>query len=330
MNDPFAAAQTGLVLSPAALKQVLPELRLKLYELSKQAHQHRLPIIVVFEGWDGSGKNRNIRELSRCLDPRGFKVRETHPPQAHEIQKPWLWRFWMQIPRRGQIAIFDRSWYGRVLVERVAGITPIPDWIRAYEEINAFERTLAGDGTVFIKMWLQIDRREQLRRFIQWSRDPANAWQIAAEDWEHHRQYDSYLAAARDVLTNTSQPAAPWLVIAANDEAYTTYTVFRTIIERLEQALGLDSQPWPDLAQLEAGAAQAAKAKQQQRKRKLKRKRAHTATSEPEGADRADFRATVGQPSGDADQTADRSPRALPENATPSPEGSNHAGDHRS
>lgn len=277
MSDPFAIAQDGRALSPAALKRVLPDLRLQLYELAKQAHQQRLPIIVVFEGWDGSGKNRTIRELSRCLDPRGFHVRETHPPKAHEIQKPWLWRFWMQIPRRGQIAIFDRSWYGRVLVERVAGITPIPDWIRAYEEINAFERTLADDGTIFVKLWLHIDRDEQLRRFIRWSRDPASAWQIAAEDWDHHREYDSYLAAARDVMTTTDQPAAPWRVLAANDEAYTTYAVFRAIIERLEQALGCEPSAWPDPAQLEADVKRTTRSG---RRGKRKSKRLHASGNE--------------------------------------------------
>jgi hypothetical protein len=173
----------------------------------------------------------------------------TNAPRTHEQQKPWLWRFWMQIPRHGQIAIFDRSWYGRVLVERVEGLTPIPEWIRAYEEINAFERTLADDQTIFIKFWLHISKVEQLRRFLYLSQQPDLAWHVAAEDWEHHRKYDEYLAAVRDMLTNTNTSVAPWTVIPATDPNYRTYQVFRTLIERLEAGLGVEPMTWPDLAE---------------------------------------------------------------------------------
>ena len=150
----------------------------------------------------------------------------------------------MNIPRHGQIAIFDRSWYGRVLIERVEGLTPIPEWIRAYEEINAFERTLANDGTIFIKCWLHISKAEQLRRFLLLSQKPETAWQVAAEDWEHHRKYDEYLAALTDMVDNTSTTIAPWQLIPATDPNYRTFAVFSTVIERLEAALGEALSDW--------------------------------------------------------------------------------------
>ncbi len=154
------------------------------------------------------------------MDARGYKVLATQAPRTHEMQKPWLWRFWMNLPRYGQIAIFDRSWYGRVLVERVRGLTPMPEWIAAYEEINQFERTLADDGTIFLKFWLHISRREQLRRFMLLTQEPATAWQVTAEDWENHRLYDEYVAAVRDMLASTNKPCAPWAVVDATDREY--------------------------------------------------------------------------------------------------------------
>lgn len=243
-----------LSLSKKAYKQLHTLQMARLLELERLIYERKRPVILVFEGWDAAGKGTTIRTLTEPLDPRGFKVLPTNAPRTHEQQKPWLWRFWMQLPRHGQIAIFDRSWYGRVLVERVEGLTPIPDWIRAYEEINGFERTLADDQTVIIKFWLQISKAEQLRRFLYLSQQPELAWQVAAEDWEHHRKYDEYLAAVQDMLANTHTAIAPWAVIPATDTHYRSYLVFRTIIERLEQALAVEPMPWPDLAELEQAA----------------------------------------------------------------------------
>ena len=238
-----------LTLTKKAYQQIHPLQMARLLTLERLIYEQKRPVIIVFEGWDAAGKGTTIRKLTEPLDPRGFKVLPTNAPRTHEQQKPWLWRFWMQIPRHGQIAIFDRSWYGRVLVERVEGLTPIPEWIRAYEEINAFERTLADDQTIFIKFWLHISKAEQLRRFLYLSQQPDLAWQVAAEDWEHHRKYDEYLAAVRDLLANTNTPVAPWTVIPATNPNYRTYQVFRTLIERLEAGLGVEPMSWPDLAE---------------------------------------------------------------------------------
>jgi polyphosphate kinase 2 (PPK2 family) len=245
-------------LAKQAFKPLRREMLRRIFELSEMVYERKRPVIIVFEGWDAAGKGTTIRTLTQQLDARGYKVLPTQAARTHEKQKPWLWRFWMNIPRYGQIAIFDRSWYGRVLVERVEGLTPIPEWIAAYEEINQFERTLADDGTVFIKFWLHISREEQLRRFLDLSTQPETAWQVAAEDWEHHRKYDEYLAAVRDMLASTHTPYAPWTVVPSTDRDYRLYTVFRTIIARLEAALDLPLTDWeePDLVKRESKKAE--------------------------------------------------------------------------
>ena len=245
-------------LAKQAFKPLRREMLRRIFELSEMVYERKRPVIIVFEGWDAAGKGTTIRTLTQQLDARGYKVLPTQAARTHEKQKPWLWRFWMNIPRYGQIAIFDRSWYGRVLVERVEGLTPIPEWIAAYEEINQFERTLADDGTVFIKFWLHISREEQLRRFLDLSTQPETAWQVAAEDWEHHRKYDEYLAAVRDMLASTHTPYAPWTVVPSTDRDYRLYTVFRTIIARLEAALDLPLTDWeePDVVKRESKKAE--------------------------------------------------------------------------
>lgn len=258
----------SLALSKAAFKQVMHMQIERLYDLSKLVYSTDVPVIIVFEGWDAAGKGTSIRRLTERLDPRGYKVLSTQAARTHEMQKPWLWRFWMQIPRRGQMAIFDRSWYGRVIVERVEGLIPIPDWIRAYEEINDFERTLADDGTVFVKFWLHISKEEQLRRFILLTQDKETAWQVAVEDWEHHQKYEEYQVAVEDMLANTSTPYAPWEIVPSTDQNYKNYTVFKTIISRLENALGVEPSEWLDLETLEA---EAAKHKTVKKKRKAKK-----------------------------------------------------------
>ena len=269
----------SLSLSKGALKQVQSSQIERLYILEKTAYERKVPVIIVFEGWDAAGKGTIIRKLTERLDPRGFKVSTTQAPRTFETLKPWLWRFWMQIPRQGQMAIFDRSWYGRVLVERVEGLTPIPDWIRAYSEINEFEHTLADDGTVFIKFWLHISLEEQLRRFAKLTNDKETAWQVTAEDWEHHRKYDEYFVAVEDMVSNTSTEYAPWDIVPATDKHYRTYHVFRTIITRLEDALELDSTDWDELEVLEERASEQRK-KQAKRKKQKKSKKKVKVTSE--------------------------------------------------
>ncbi|MEZ4718220.1 MAG: hypothetical protein R2851_19310 [Caldilineaceae bacterium] len=270
----------SLALPKRAAKQAIAAQMDRLYELQRTVFDRKLPVVILFEGWDAAGKGTVIRALTERLDPRGFKVLSTQAPRTHEQQKPWLWRFWMEIPRRGQIAIFDRSWYGRVVIERVEGLTPIPDWIRAYEEINGFERTLADDGTIFCKFWLHIDRAEQLRRFILLTEDPATAWQVTAEDWARHQKYDEYAAA---LLTCWPAPAptSPWDVVPSTDINYKTWHVFATIIRRLETALGEAPASLPTYAELAAPG-------KGEKTSKKRRKRAQTAAKGSETGDDRD------------------------------------------
>ena len=243
-----------LSLSKGAFKLVRRFQRRRLYDLERMAFDAKLPSIIVFEGWDAAGKGTSIRELTQRLDPRGFKTYAIQAPRTDELNMPWLWRFWMKIPRRGQMAIFDRSWYGRVTIERVEKLTPMPDWIRAYEEINEFERTLANDGCVFMKFWLHISRKEQLRRFLLLSEDRATAWQVSPEDWERHERYDEYQAAVIDMLENTNTSYAPWTVVPATDKRYRVYHIFRVIVDTLEAALGAEKTVWPTIEELETWA----------------------------------------------------------------------------
>ena len=255
MPDTIDLLQTdlSLTLKKKAYKPIRKAQIERIFDLSELIYEQKRPVIIVFEGWDAAGKGTTIRRLTAPLDARGFKVLSTQAPRTHEKRKPWLWRFWMNVPRHGQIAIYDRSWYGRVLVERVDGLTPLPQWIAAYEEINNFERTLADDGAIFIKFWLHISKDEQLRRFMKLASEPENAWRVTAEDWENHRKYDEYLAAVEDMLDKTNTPIAPWTVAPSTDGEVRLYTVFDTIIRRLEAALGLTPTPWPSLAELSGG-----------------------------------------------------------------------------
>jgi AMP-polyphosphate phosphotransferase len=245
-------------ISKQAFKNVQRDMLERIAGLAELVYEQKRAAIIVFEGWDASGKGTTIRALTEHLDARGYKVLATQAPRTHEKQKPWLWRFWMNLPRYGQIAIFDRSWYGRVLVERVRGLTPMPEWIAAYEEINQFERTLADDGTIFLKFWLHISRREQLRRFMLLTQDPSTAWQVTAEDWENHRLYDEYVAAVRDMLASTNKPCAPWAVVDATDREVRMYSVCGAMIDRLEQALDVPASAWPSLEELAASSGEAA------------------------------------------------------------------------
>ena len=238
MSDALGVLDETRNISKQAFKSVQRDMLERIAGLAELVYEQKRAAIVVFEGWDAGGKGTTIRALTDHLDARGYKVLATQAPRTHEMQKPWLWRFWMNLPRYGQIAIFDRSWYGRVLVERVRGLTPMPEWIAAYEEINQFERTLADDGTILLKFWLHISRREQLRRFMLLTQDPSTAWQVTAEDWENHRLYDEYVAAVRDMLASTNKPCAPWAVVDATDREVRMYSVCRAMIDRLEAGAG--------------------------------------------------------------------------------------------
>jgi polyphosphate kinase 2 (PPK2 family) len=196
-----------------------------------------MPSMIVFEGWDAAGKGTSINLLTSRLDPRGFKLYPIQAPRTFETHLPWLWRFWLKIPNYGEMAIFDRSWYGRVLVERVEGLTPVRQWRKGYRDIVDFERTLADDGCVIIKFFLHISKKEQKRRFKKLEKNPLKSWHVQAEDWEHHRKYNEYLMAIEEMLERTDTEWGPWTIVEATDRRWARVKIFETIIRRLEEAL---------------------------------------------------------------------------------------------
>jgi polyphosphate kinase 2 (PPK2 family) len=192
---------------------------------------------VIFEGWDAAGKGGAIRRLVAPLDTRRFEVVTTHAPSREEHQMHYLWRFWRDIPRRGLLAIFDRSWYGRVLVERIQELCTTDEWQRAYKEINEFERMLTNDGMVLIKFWLHIDMDEQLRRFKDRQDNPNKHWKITEEDWRNRERWEDYELAVAEMVQRTSTTYAPWTVVESNDKQFARVKVIETFIQSVSAAL---------------------------------------------------------------------------------------------
>jgi polyphosphate kinase 2 (PPK2 family) len=233
-------------LSKQEYKEVRRQLRRRLYDLEKACWDAKIPSVTVFEGWDTAGKGSAIGLLTSRLDPRGFKLHPVQAPRSFETHLPWLYRFWVRVPNYGEMAIFDRSWYGRVLVERVEGLASEQSWRQAYRDIVSFERTIADDGYVMMKFFLHISEEQQARRFQRLERDPLTSWVVQPEDWEHHRKYDEYTLAIEEMLERTDTEWGPWTIIAATDKRWSRTKILRTIITRLEGALvdrGFDLPP---------------------------------------------------------------------------------------
>ncbi len=195
------------------------------------------PVCVVFEGWDASGKGGCIKRLLAQLDPRHVRVVQFAAPTSDEKRHHFLWRFWPVLPGWGGMAIFDRSWYGRVMVERVEELATREQWLRAYDEINAFERTLADEGMILIKFWLHISEQEQLRRFQRREGDPLKIWKLTEEDWRNREKRTAYLEAVEDMLARTDQAHAPWHVVAADSKRHARVEVLSTVIDRIEEGM---------------------------------------------------------------------------------------------
>jgi len=233
-------------LSKEEYKAQLPRLQRRLYDLEKACWDAKIPSIIIFEGWDAAGKGTSINLLTSRLDPRGFKLYPIQAPRTFETHLPWLWRFWLKIPNYGEMAIFDRSWYGRVVVERVEKLTPVREWRKGYRDIVDFERTLADDGYVIIKLFLHISKKEQKRRFKKLEKDPLKSWHVQPEDWEHLRKYKEYVVAIEEMLERTDTEWGPWTIVEATDRYWARIKIFRTIISRLEEALRERDQPLPE------------------------------------------------------------------------------------
>ncbi|HYD98554.1 MAG TPA: polyphosphate kinase [Alphaproteobacteria bacterium] len=212
----------------------------------QQAYWHeKRRAIVVFEGWDAAGKGGAIRRLTELLDPRGTRVWPIAKPEPAEQGRHYLYRFWQKLPEPGNIAIFDRSWYGRVLVERVEGFAPKEAWKRAYDEINEFERLLTDDGVRIVKLFLHITPEVQLERFAERLRNPYKRWKLTEEDIRNRERWDEYVRAIHDMFDRTHRPNAPWHAIPANHKWSARLAVMRRVIDHLADGVSLEP-PQPD------------------------------------------------------------------------------------
>lgn len=209
----------------------------KLHEMHYEAYKKKIPVLILFEGWDAAGKGGAIKRLVQHLDPRGYEVVPVAAPNDTEKSHHYLWRFWQAVPAAGRISIFDRTWYGRVLVERVEGFCQETEWRRAYREINEFEQQLTNYGAVVVKFWLHIDKDEQLRRFREREDTPEKRWKITDEDWRNREKWDAYKVAVDEMLFRTSTRKAPWTVVAANSKEYARWLVLKTVTEAIDSAL---------------------------------------------------------------------------------------------
>jgi polyphosphate kinase 2 (PPK2 family) len=196
------------------------------------------PVCVVFEGWDASGKGGAIKRLVKQLDPRHVRVRSFSAPSEDELRHHWLWRFWPQLPGWGGMAVFDRSWYGRVLVERVEGFAEDDAWERAYAEIREFESMLVAEGTILVKFWMHISEEEQLRRFEARKDDPLKSWKLTDEDWRNRDKREQYAEAVEDMLDRTSTAQAPWHLVEGDSKRFARLRVVETVNQVIESAIG--------------------------------------------------------------------------------------------
>ena len=215
----------------------LKKLKSRLYDLVWEAKFQNRSSIVVFEGWDASGKGGNIRRMTACMDARLYKTISVSSPSDEEKAHHYLWRFWRHIPRPGYVTIYDRSWYGRVLVERVEGLASEDEWSRAYHEINGFEEQLFEHGIILSKFWIHISKDEQIHRFREREETPWKAHKISDEDWRNREKWDLYEHAINDMVAHTSTDYAPWILIPGNDKKYARVEVLKAVCKRLEEGL---------------------------------------------------------------------------------------------
>lgn len=236
----LSTVDLSLTLNEKEYQELLIRYQVALFQLAYQVYTQQRPVVIVFEGWDAAGKGGAIRRLTEKLDPRGFVVYSIAAPKGDEATRHYLWRFWTRLPDSGQIAIFDRSWYGRVMVERIEGFCTDAEWKRAYREINYFERQLVDFGTIIFKFWLHISPEEQLARFQSREGDKLRSWKLTEEDWRNRERWGQYQEAVNEMLLKTSTTVAPWTIVEGNSKPYARIKILHTIVERLSQELKYD------------------------------------------------------------------------------------------
>lgn len=225
------------MLSAEEYSKQLQKYQKKLRELHNELYRKKVPVIIAYEGWDAAGKGGNIKRIAGALDPRGYEVHPIASPEPHEKARHYLWRFWNRLPKTGHVAIYDRTWYGRVMVERLEGFCSENDWQRAYNEINEFEKELYDWGAVIIKFWVQIDNETQLARFTDRQNTPEKQWKITEEDWRNREKWDLYEDAVNEMLQKTNTSFAPWHVLESNDKKYARIKALKIVIHEIEKRL---------------------------------------------------------------------------------------------
>ena len=235
---PLAAVDLARTAGRRAYAASMARLRGDLYWLAAQNLRRGLSAVLVFEGWDAGGKGGAIRRAVSALDARSYRVHRIAAPTDEERRHHYLWRFWRRLPEDGRIAVFDRSWYGRVLVERVEGFAAEPAWRRAYAEIREFEAHLAAHGTLLMKFWFHINKDEQKRRFLARRDNPHKRWKLTEEDWRNRARWEAYEEAANDMIALTSTPRTPWTLVAANCKRHARLSVLQSLRDALEARLG--------------------------------------------------------------------------------------------
>jgi polyphosphate kinase 2 (PPK2 family) len=234
----FKTKPAGALPSDDEYDAELERLQGRLALLSRRKCFERHAVVAAFEGMDAAGKGGAIRRITAALDARQFRVVPISAPTPEELARPYLWRFWFQLPPRGHYTLFDRSWYGRVLVERVRGFAQAPDWQRAYDEINEFERQLAEHRVIVAKFWLAVSRDEQLERFAERDRNPLKRFKVDPEDWANRKHWAAYQRAAQDMVARTDTRHAPWTIVPADDKRRARLAVLRALGDRVEAVIG--------------------------------------------------------------------------------------------
>jgi len=216
-------------------KKELKKLQFQMLTIQQLLFKHKIGLVLVFEGMDAAGKGGAIKRLTQKIDPRGLNVHPISAPQPHEKRYHYLQRFWRKLPQHGQIGIFDRSWYGRVLVERIEGFATKNEWQRAYVEINSFEKILTDEQYILLKFWIHIDKDEQLKRFYERQNDPYKQWKLTEEDWRNREKFDDYIIAANEAFQKTDQQYAPWILVPGNNKYYARIKVLQETIAWVTQ-----------------------------------------------------------------------------------------------
>jgi polyphosphate kinase 2 (PPK2 family) len=240
--NPVVAGLAGVdltrALGPKEYDKRIAAEQLRLRALHFKMYEEQVPVLAVFEGWDAAGKGGAIKRVTETLEPRGYTVSSFSAPRGEEKTHHYLWRFWRTLPRAGHLGIFDRSYYGRVLVERVEGFCAEEEWRRAYHEINEFEAHQASFGMVVQKFWLHLSKEEQLHRFQTRERDPFRSHKLTAEDWRNRARWAQYEEAVEEMLARTSTRIAPWTVVEADDKLHARVKVVGTLADAIEKAVG--------------------------------------------------------------------------------------------